>query len=184
MKKYKAEGSLPVTELTFKAYQFKKGTGAVLSPDEEHALTEWADASEQHKILVERLTNGTFSDFNDWIRERHKITYYHHYVDYFFNGVHPEKIKRDNDIIWLMVECWYKKAIGPEAENLQEWANSSNVNKGIYDKFKEHIEHVEKSASLVLDTETAWKKYELNYVKGRAIIKIFLRGCKRIVGLR
>jgi len=186
MKKKVPVPSLSITDIAYKAYKFKKGNGASLSKDDEEALTEWASASEQHKALIDRLTQGTYSNIDEWLLERNKIVYYHHYVIFFFTNVHAEKIKRDNAIIWLMVECWYKKAIGTEVDIFREWADSSNINKAIYERFKEHIDYIEKNARKEReeewDSETSWKDFESNYLKGfRPFINKFLRRYKMIV---
>jgi hypothetical protein len=144
MKNSKKIEKAPIAMIINKARAFTLRNGDALSEAEQSRLNEWCGISDDNMKVFDRLT--TCLETNEWISERQKLGFYEHLVIHIFNQIHPEKIKRDNAIIWIMSEMMLLQASGAEMKRLQEWAEGSFVNKRIFDEFKKKMTLIEKGA--------------------------------------
>jgi hypothetical protein len=79
--------------------------------------------------MFDQLTGPLSAE--QWVYLRQKLGFYEHLVMQFFKDSHPDKIRRDNAIIWLMAEMMVSGLKGTEQgdkmEVVQQWAEGSRT---------------------------------------------------------
>lgn len=144
MKKYNIVTPPVITVLISKQNRFDRDGGEPLSQQEKERLTAWCNVTEDNQRMFDQLTGPLSAE--QWVYLRQKLGFYEHLVMQFFKDSHPDKIRRDNAIIWLMAEMMVSGLKGAEQgdkmEVVQQWAEGSFVNQTIYEQFKEKMARV------------------------------------------
>jgi hypothetical protein len=178
MKKSMQADTLTLYGVLYKAYKWKNSLGDPLSTAEQCLLTSWIEMSPTNTVLAGRLTakqstNGP--ETIDWFLERQRIGYYELVIRRYFKDIHPEKIARDHEIIWIMTEHLLTEVEGPNMKELEQWAQSSIVHKSIYERFRaEHQFKKESEEQYQRRADASWRNFEREYHKPFSLFKVRL----------
>jgi hypothetical protein len=164
-------------EVLYKAYKWKNGLGGPLSTEEQNLLTAWSELSPTNTVLAGRLTavqSDTSSDKLDWFFERQRIGYYELVIRRYFKDIHPDKIARDHEIIWIMTEFILTEVESPDLKIFAEWAKGSSIHKAIHKRFwadrREKLSETQREQH----ADAAWQRFEREYYTPFNLAKVWL----------
>lgn len=192
MKKKKQNGAPTLYGVLYKTYKWKNGLGKTLSMEEQNLLTAWSELSPTNTVLAGRLTavqSDTSSDKVDWVLERQRIGYYEHVIRHYFKDIHPDKIARDHEIIWIMTEHILTEEEGPDMKEVAEWAKGSSIHNAIYKRFRADRRKKLSAEQLEQRADASWQRFEREYYTPLNLVKMWLltryrRLCLRITRRR